>query len=220
MSNPPAGYRPEGWTPPAAAASRRDTTTREILRTPQFYLLWAAYCLGTTAGLMTISQLVPLARNAGLGATAAAYALTVGAFGNAGGRILSGWLSDSLGRLATLRTMVLISASAMPVLFAVRDQVALFYLAVAVVYWCYGTQLSVFASTTADFYGTRNLGANYGALFTAWGTAGVIGPLIAGRVFDATKSYQYAFYAAAVLALGALGALLIARPPEEIPNRR
>ena len=97
-----------------------------------------------------------------LGATAAAYALTVGAFGNAGGRILSGWLSDSLGRLATLRTMVLISAIAMPVLFAVRDQVALFYLAVAVVYWCYGTQLSVFASTTADFYGTRNLGANYG----------------------------------------------------------
>jgi len=220
MSNPPAGYRPDGWTPPAAAASRRDTTTREILRTPQFYLLWAAYCLGTTAGLMTISQLVPLARNAGLGATAAAYALTVGAFGNAGGRILSGWLSDSLGRLATLRTMVLISAIAMPVLFAVRDQVALFYLAVAVVYWCYGTQLSVFASTTADFYGTRNLGANYGALFTAWGTAGVIGPLIAGRVFDATKSYQYAFYAAAVLALGALGALMIARPPEESGQRR
>ena len=46
---------------------------------------------------------------------------------------------------------------------------------------------------------------NYGALFTAWGAAGVIGPLIAGRVFDATKSYQYAFYAAAALALGALG---------------
>jgi OFA family oxalate/formate antiporter-like MFS transporter len=160
---------------------------------------------------MTISQLVPFARSAGLGATASAFALTVGAFGNAGGRILSGWLSDSLGRLATLRTMVLVSAAAMPLLFAVREQVVFFYAMVVVVYWCYGTQLSVFASTTADFYGTRNLGTNYGALFTAWGAAGVVGPIIAGRVFDATKSYQYAFYAAGVLALVAFAALLMTR---------
>ena len=75
----------------------------------------------------------------------------------------------------------------------------LLYMLLAVVYWCYGTQLSVFASTTADIYGTRNLGMNYGALFTAWGAAGILGPMIAGRVFDATKSYQYAFYAASVL---------------------
>jgi OFA family oxalate/formate antiporter-like MFS transporter len=204
MANPPAGYKPDGWTPSASAAARRDFTTIEVLRTPQFYLLWIAYCLGTTAGLMTISQLVPMARSSGLTATAAALALTMGAFGNAGGRILSGWLSDSLGRLTTLRIMVLVSALAMPLLFAVREQVGLFYLLVIVVYWCYGTQLSVFASTTADFYGTRNLGMNYGALFTAWGAAGVLGPLIAGRVFDATKSYQYAFYAASALALGAL----------------
>lgn len=211
MANPPAGYKPEGWTPPPSAAARRDFTTAEVLRTPQFYLLWIAYCLGTTAGLMTISQLVPMARNSGLSAPAAALALTMGAFGNAGGRILSGWLSDSLGRLTTLRVMVLVSAMAMPLLFAVREEVTLFYLLVIVVYWCYGTQLSVFASTTADFYGTRNLGMNYGALFTAWGAAGILGPLIAGRVFDATKSYQYAFYAAAVLALGALASLLTAK---------
>lgn len=213
MSNPPAGYRPAGWTPPPSAASRRDVTTAEVLRTPQFYLLWIAYCLGATAGLMTISQLVPFARSSGLAATAAAFALTVGAFGNAGGRILSGWLSDSLGRLTTLRIMVLTSAFAMPLLFAVREQAPLFYLLVAVVYWCYGTQLSVFASATADFYGTRNLGANYGALFTAWGAAGVVGPLIAGRVFDATKSYQYAFYGAAALAVIAFVVLLAAKSP-------
>ncbi len=213
MANPPAGYTPAGWTPPASAATRRDFTTAEVLRTPQFYMLWIAYCLGTTAGLMTISQLVPFARSAGLTATAAALALTVGAFGNAGGRILSGWLSDSLGRLTTLRIMVLTSALAMPLLFAVREQAPLLYLLVALVYWCYGTQLSVFASATADFYGTRNLGANYGALFTAWGAAGVVGPLVAGRVFDVTRSYQYAFYGAAALAAIAFVVLLAARPP-------
>jgi OFA family oxalate/formate antiporter-like MFS transporter len=209
MTNPPPGYQVPGWTPPPSA-SRRDFTTTEMLRTPQFYLLWIAYCLGTTAGQMTISQLVPFAVSAG--ATAAA-ALLVGACGNAAGRILSGWFSDSVGRLATLRVMVLVSSLAMTALWTFREELVLFYVLVALVYWCYGTQLSVFASTTADFYGTRNLGLNYGALFTAWGTAGIVGPLIAGRVFDAFGAYRFAFYAASALSLVALGALWLARPP-------
>src|SRR5438132_2668077 len=214
LKNPPAGYRPSGWNPQAAAVTQqRDYSPSEMLRTPQFYFLWLAYCLGTTAGLMTISQLVPFARLAGLTAAAATFAITVGAVGNAGGRILSGWLSDALGRLTTLRVMVLGSAVAMPALFVWREQVLLLYLLVAVVYWCYGTQLSVFASTTADLYGTRNLGMNYGLLFPAWGTAGIIGPMIAARVFDAFGDYRYAFYAAGVLAVIALASLMVARPP-------
>src|SRR3989441_6590625 len=190
LKNPPAGYRPAGWNPQAGAATqRRDYSPGEMLRTPQFYFLWFAYCLGATAGLMTISQLVPFARSAGLTAAAATFAITVGAVGNAGGRILSGWLSDALGRLTTLRVMVLGSAVAMPALFIWREQVLLLYVLVAVVYWCYGTQLSVFASATADLYGTRNLGMNYGALFTAWGAAGIVGPIIAGRVFDRSEEH-------------------------------
>ena len=70
---------------------------------------------------MTISQLVPFARSAGLGAAVATLALPVTAAGNAGGRILSGWLSDALGRVTTLRLMVLASAVAMPALFVWRD---------------------------------------------------------------------------------------------------
>ena len=76
-----------------------------MLRTPQFYGLWIAYALGATAGQMTISQLVPFARSAGLGAAVATLALPVTAAGNAGGRILSGWLSDALGHVTTLRVM-------------------------------------------------------------------------------------------------------------------
>ena len=77
--------------------------------------------------------------------------------------------------------MVLLSALAMPALFLWRTEVVPFYALVALVYWCYGTQFSVFASTVADFYGTKNLGLNYGVLFTAWGAAGIIGPAIAAR---------------------------------------
>jgi MFS transporter, OFA family, oxalate/formate antiporter len=109
--------------------------------------------------------------------------------------------------------MVMLSALAMPALFTWREEVVLFYLLVAAVYWCYGTQLSVFASTTADFYGTRNLGMNYGLLFTAWGTAGILGPMIAAQVFDTFGDYRYAFYAAGALALIAFASLMVARPP-------
>ena len=69
--------------------------------------------------------------------------------------------------------------------------------AVFVVYWCYGTQLSVNGSATSDFWGTKNAGINYGMLFTAWGVAGIIGPRIGGVLFDKYKNYQAAFYTAA-----------------------
>ncbi len=214
LRNPPHGYRapaPAAATPVTGTA--RDFSTSEMLRTPTFYALWIAYCLGTTAGLMTISQLVPFARSAGWSPGIATLAITVGAIGNAGGRILSGWLSDRIGRLTTLRVMIVASAAAMPALSAWRQDAVLFYVFVAAVYWCYGTQLSLFASTTADFYGTRNVGMNYGVLFTAWGTAGILGPFIGARVFNVTHDYANAFTIAAVLALVAFAALWTARPP-------
>jgi len=137
----------------------------------------------------------------------------VGAVGNASGRILSGWMSDALGRLNTLRLMIAISMISMPILYLVGGNVTLLYGMVFIVYWCYGTQLSVNASTTADFWGTKNAGLNYGMLFTAWGVAGIIGPRIAGVLFDKYKNYQMAFYTAAVLALVALLAELAAKRP-------
>ena len=56
-------------------------------------------------------------------------------------------------------------------------------LAVFVVYWCYGTQLSVNGAAASDFWGTKNAGINYGILFTAWGVAGIIGPRIGGVLY-------------------------------------
>jgi MFS transporter, OFA family, oxalate/formate antiporter len=214
LKNPPAGYRPPNWTPTTtAASSAADYTTREMMSTPAFAWLWLAFCLGTTAGQMTISQLVPFARSAGLGATVATISLVVSSCGNAGGRIFSGWMSDALGRVRTLKTMVLLSALAMPALYLWRSEVVPFYALVAVVYWCYGTQLSVVPSTTADFYGTKNLGSNYGIMLTAWGTAGILGPAIAARVFDSFGDYRYAFFAASALSAAAFVSLLMVRPP-------
>jgi OFA family oxalate/formate antiporter-like MFS transporter len=217
LKNPPAGYRPPGWTPaPAskAAATTHDFTPGQMLRTPAFYFMWIAYALGTSAGLMVISQLVPFAKSVGIaGAALSTLTLVIGATGNASGRILSGWMSDALGRLNVLRLMIGISAVAMPILYLTGSNVALLYVMVFVVYWCYGTQLSVNASTTSDFWGTKNAGINYGLLFTSWGVAGIIGPRIGGKLFDINKDYKAAFYTAGVLAVVALLAELMARRP-------
>jgi len=140
-------------------------------------------------------------------------AIAVGAVGNASGRIFSGWLSDTIGRLQTLRLMVGVSVLAFLALPHISGA-AMLYGMVFVVYYCYGTQLSVYASTTGDFFGTKNLGVNYGLLFTAWGVAGIIGPIIAGRLFDIFGNYTNAFYVGSAICVLALGSLLMAKRPE------
>src|ERR1019366_6763666 len=113
LHNPPVGYNPAGW-PPAPAAKAAATTYEfspgEVLHTPAFYFMWVAYALGCSAGLMVISQLVPFAKSVGIPSAAlATMGLVVGAIGNASGRILSGWMSDAMGRLNVLRLMIAIS---------------------------------------------------------------------------------------------------------------
>jgi len=216
LRNPPAGYQPEGWVPTAKQVSNtaHEWTPGETLRTPTFWLMWAGYALGCSAGLMVISQLVPFAASAGVAtASLSTMTLLVGAFGNASGRVLSAWMSDRLGRINVLRVMIGISMVAMPALYAAGSNVGLLYVAVFVVYWCYGTQLSVNGVAAADFWGTKNAGVNYGMLFTAWGVAGIIGPRIAGVLFDRYHNYQAAFYVAGALSGVALLCELGARRP-------
>src|SRR6266436_6195513 len=216
LRNPPAGYQPAGWAPMATskhAVPLREFSPSEMLRTPTFYLMWVGYALGCSAGLMVISQLVPFAKSVGIAAAAlSTMTLVVGAFGNASGRILSGWMSDKLGRINVLRTMIGISMITMPALYSLGSHLALLYLVVFVVYWCYGTQLSVNGAAASDFWGTKNAGINYGLLFTAWGVAGIIGPRIGGVLYDKYHNYKAAFYAASALAAVALLCELLIQP--------
>jgi MFS transporter, OFA family, oxalate/formate antiporter len=221
MKNPPAGYQPKHLQQKSVsgvAVSEYQFTPGEVLRTPAFYLLWLGFGLGSSAGLLIISQLVPFARSQGIpGVALATMTLAVGAIGNVSGRILSGWLSDTLGRLNTLRAALAISTVAIPVMYWVGAHVFAVYVMVLIVYFCYGAQASVNPATCADFWGTKNVGTNYGLLFTAWGTAGVIGPTIGGVLFDKYRNYEAAFYAAAILAGIAFVCVMCARRPQ-VPN--
>jgi OFA family oxalate/formate antiporter-like MFS transporter len=185
------------------------------MRVWTFYPLWIAYMLGCIAGTMTISQVVPFARSAGFSATAAAFAITIGAAGSALGRFLSGWMSDHMGRLLTVRVVLVLSFLAAPALYFFRESVPAFYVLLFVVYYAYGTQLSVYTALAGDFYGPKHSAANYGILLLAWGTAGIFGPLIGGQVFTATGNYQVAFFLASGAALASLLLLTVAKPPTE-----
>ena len=219
LKDPPPGYTGPAKKSDAAGSPARqhaDVPTSQVFRSPLFLALFVAYALGTTAGTMVISQLVPFARSAGLSAKTAAFALTIGAIGSASGRFFSGWLSDHLGRLHTLRAIILTSMLATPMLYVWRSEILAFYVALFFVYYCYGTQLSVYAALAGDFWGTRYLATNYGLLFLAWGFAGVMGPVLGSRVFVSTGAYQYAFFGAAGLACAAFIILSLVRTPQTV----
>ena len=216
LKPPPEGYAPEGWDVSQLKAAvtpiGRDVTTGEMLRGSSFYFLFLAYFFGAIAGLGLISQLVPFGTEAGIGSVAL-IGLVVGAIGNTTGRVLSGAMSDNLGRLNVLRLMVVVSAVAMPALYVFGSSVLFFVIGVFAVYYCYGTLLAVFAATSADFYGTKHLGVNYGLLFLAWGIAAVAGSQLAGFVYDTFGNYQYAFFGASVLSIASLLCLFAAKNP-------
>jgi MFS transporter, OFA family, oxalate/formate antiporter len=209
-SQPPANNTPAKWK----QTGPHQFPPGEVLRTSAFYLLWLGFGLGSTAGIMVISQLIPFANSQGIAsATLATLGLVVGACGNSGGRVLSGWISDHLGRLNTLRVVLALSSVAMPALYRVGAHLAALYVLIFIVYFCYGAQASVIPATVADFWGAQYAGSNYGAIFTAWGFSGILGPTIGGVLFDKYRDYGAAFYTAAALSLVAFLCVVAARRP-------
>jgi OFA family oxalate/formate antiporter-like MFS transporter len=249
LRNPPAGYCPPGWTPPATArAVHADFTPREMLRTPVFWVLWVTYLAGSTAGLMIIMKAAPIWQSFSLAtvaeipvphehfvavSSAAAMAVGVLAIFNAGGRILWGRVSDTFGRERTLMLMFILCGLLLLGLDWMRTY-PLYLLGVSLIALCFGGYLALYPALAADYFGTRNMGVNYGLLFTAYGTGGLLGPHLAAslmhdaggieyQVLDADAElatrlfqlgeYHTAFLAGGVICLAAAGLMLAVRAP-------
>jgi|HubBroStandDraft_5_1064220.scaffolds.fasta_scaffold00962_8 OFA family oxalate/formate antiporter-like MFS transporter len=188
--------------PPEAAASAAaagGATPGEVLRTPQFYGLWLLLFLNVTAGILIISNAVPIIIEL-TKATAAVAAPLYGivAIFNGLGRFFWGSLSDRIGRNTAYVAMYLIQAVIFFLLGGIHT-LGLIALCFAVVLLCYGGGFGVMPSFNADYFGTRFLGQNYGMILTAWGLGGVVGPFIAARVKDATGSFAGALVPVAIM---------------------
>ncbi len=171
---------------------------KEMLKTRQFYQLWFIFFAGATGGLMIIGHLSTIASIQLGGANAGFIMVALAAIANASGRPAAGVISDKFGRAKTMMVLYIISAATL-LLFSNFDSFVTVLLGAAVLYFVYGSSLAVFPSACSDNYGTKNLGMNYGILFSAWGFGGVIGPLTAGYIADTTGSYSFAFTLAASL---------------------
>jgi MFS family permease len=188
----------------APIPSTRQATWREMVREPNFYLLYVQYACAATAGLMIIghmAKIVAVQSNNTIQSGFVFVALLAGF--NAGGRVVAGVVSDYIGRVVTI-AMVCIAQAIMMFFFSGFSTVGAFILGAGVVGFSYGACLSLFPATAADNWGTKNLGLNYGILFTAWGVGGVFGPVLAGRIADTTGSYAGAYNVAGLLLLVAI----------------
>lgn len=215
LSNPPANHVPAGSAPAAVAGSGevlRDYEWREMVRTRQFALLWVMYAFAAFAGLMIIGHMAKIAALQMPGTSLGFLLVAVLAVGNASGRVAAGWASDRIG---TTRTMlvVFVAQAAMMGLLSIAASPAMLVPVAAFVGFSYGANLALFPSTTAGYFGTKNMGVNYGLVFTAWGVGGVFGSMTAGTIVDSTQSYALAYAVAAGLCLIAAGLTFATKPP-------
>jgi len=222
LRDPPAGYRPAGWAPTGTGgdAERHTFDLRGALRTWQWYVLWAIFFLNVTAGVGFISEGAPMARDiVGVGAVAAAGLVGTAFIGDAVGRLAWPWLSDAVGRRTVLGAIFLIQAGLFASL-SVIDSVGLFVVLGALILFSYGGSSGTMAATSTDLFGSRNIGAIYGLLLTAWGFGGVLGPLIFAVLRESTGSYTSALRIVAAIMLASIALPVAIRPPQRVPARR
>ncbi len=216
LRDPPAAAATAAPAPAAApAATQAEYPPSRALRTPQFWALWAMLFLNVTAGILFISNAVPIMREL----TGAPPTTAVGAYGlialfNGLGRFLWGAVSDRIGRnLAYL----LIYGTQVAIFFLVGGVHSLPAVAIlfAIVLLDYGGGFGTMPSFTADYFGTRYMGVNYGWILTAWGVGGIAGPVFVAAVKDRTGSFSGALPIIALVLIAAMILPLVVRRPGE-----
>jgi MFS transporter, OFA family, oxalate/formate antiporter len=192
----------------AAKASQpvRHFTTLEMLRTPQFYMMYAMFVLMATGGLLVTANAGPMAQSWGLSAAALTLAATLSPLANGASRITWGWVSDKIGRENTMIIAFVLQAICLLLVVLIGQQsAAMFAFTLVLVYFTWGEIYSLFPSTSGDYFGSRHATSNYAVLYTAKGVASIIGGYVDALLYEQSGSWSMGFYGSAVMALIAAG---------------
>jgi OFA family oxalate/formate antiporter-like MFS transporter len=210
--NPPPGYTVPGHTP-RPGTSGAGYTLGEALRTPQWYLLTAILFLNTMCGIAFVSQASDAAQEVALvsATTAATFVGVMGLF-NGAGRIVWAAASDHIGRMPAFLGMLGLQAACFLLMPHLRVFAAFAVLG-ALIYLAYGGGFGTMPATAADYFGTPNAGAIYGAMIVAWSAGGGVGPRLAARLYESSGGYGLPFTVLGLVALVSLALPLLARPP-------
>ena len=217
LKNPPQGYMPAKWKPTAKLKSAKDFEPFEMLRTLPFFLIWASYWFGTTAGLMMIGHAKQASMElATLDDVQASLAVSILGLFNAAGRIMWGYAGDRFRREKILTLIFVICSGALFIVASIHEP-AWFILGMLLVGLSFGGFLALYPALTSDYYGVKSLGVNYGIIFTAYGAGAVLGPIMAGYFKTFANSYVPSFYIAGALAfIGIVLTILMKRSATKI----
>ncbi|MBT1248274.1 OFA family MFS transporter [Thermosipho sp. 1244] len=199
---------PENWELPVKKNAKktkhtnlliRDISPTDLLKKPIFYTMWLIFALVITGGLLSMKLIPPYGELIlGLSPMEAAWAIAIFSGFNGLGRPLAGLLSDKFG---VLKVMIVTYIIQVVILLLFPIFVVNFFtlcVAAAITGWGFAVTLALFPVLTAEYFGTKNLGVNYGLIFTAFGV-GAISPTIGSWIYDATGNYSYVFISAGFL---------------------
>lgn len=191
---------------------KKNFRIREMIRTKSFYILLLVYFFGCVSGLLVIGLAKDIGVDlAGLDISVAANTVAIIALFNAGGRLAWGTLSDKIGREKSFFIMFILTAAAMLVLSFVKLGLFTYFAAVSAIAFCFGGFLAVFPTVTADYYGVKTLGKNYGVIYQAYGIAALVGSPIKKMAGD----YTTTFIIAAIFSVIGAVLTLFARSPQK-----
>jgi MFS family permease len=208
---PVSGWKPEGWTPPVAAAgdamiTRGHVHVKRIWGIPQFWLVWLVLTMNVSAGIGVIGLASPMLQEIfgghllgldkkfgeldpgqlkAIAGIAAGFAALLSLF-NIGGRFFWASLSDKIGRKTTYFVFFILGGllyASLPSSAAAGSKLA-FVGAVCIILSMYGGSFSTVPAYLSDLFGTQMVGAIHGRLLTAWSTAGILGPVVVNYMRD------------------------------------
>ncbi len=246
MKDPPEGWLPKGYTPPEPSSATANGVvnfdSNEMLKTPQYYMIFLTFVFSALAGLMVIyciklfgidaltySKLGTLdpgtegfADTFAWASATAGTAMAVYAILNGLGRIVWGMVSDYIGRRLSIILMTLLQGIIMLAFFYLGGTAMGLIIAAGIIGFNFGGNFALFPAITADFFGNKTVGRNYGLIFFAYGIAGILGPQIAGYFKDAASgaadpsAWMTPFLIAGIACIAGTVIILLAKAPKRV----
>ncbi|MHA2391749.1 MAG: L-lactate MFS transporter [Promethearchaeota archaeon] len=225
LSNPPEGWKPEGWNPTApsekSGISGLEFERNQTIKKTQFWMLWATFILSAISGLMVIGSYAAFAKTVDAGvnfiyAIGTADFVLIGSLAalfNGLGRIAWGKLADIVTYKKTMLIMFITQATLLFIYFTTNFNEWYFLIMTCAIFFCFGGNFSLFPTATADLFGSKNLGPNYGMVFTAYGIAGFIGAVGVNLFVAIFGSYLILFIVMGLMSVGAAVIAYLIKPP-------
>jgi len=210
IQNPPAEYTPKGYVPAQAASTKRQYSPREIVKTKQFYLLAGGLLFTLPAYFILNPVFLSLGADRGLSAELALLGVSLTGVSSAAGRLIVSWGSDKIGRKSAMIAIAVMILAASLVMIA--GQGLLFLACIMMVSFGFGGAASVYAAMTAESFGTKHGGMNFGLVMIGFGASALAFPIISNKLI-AGGNYTSSFVlAAATCAIAVILVLLMKNP--------